>query len=452
MQFAYAYSNWPNKISSFMRVSDAETRAMTTTPFKEYVLAFSWAIYLWTTYLNYRQHVALQDNRIPALLKEVIEPKSSAKAREYGLDKSRFGFFSDAFEQIQSTAFIHYDILPLLWSWAGQAIERAGYDGYYEVTQSVVFVMLLSIVGTALNLPFSVYRTFVIEERHGFNKVTPWLFCMDMVKEQVLSAVIGIPLIIAFLKIIAWAGKDFYFYIWVFMLVVQLVMILVYPTFIQPLFNTFTPLPEGSLRTKINALAARVHFPLKKLFVIDGSKRSSHSNAYFYGFGQNKRIVLFDSLLDQKKDHPMFEDEVCAVLAHEIGHWQHNHVFRTLITIQLHLFCIFYFFSVFIDHDPLYRSFGFDTRPVLIGFTLFQYVISPLETVLQFLQNAVSRKNEFQADQYAKGLGYTELLKAALVKLHVENKGTLNPDRWYSAWHYSHPPIVERLGALGKTE
>ncbi|KAJ3149126.1 CAAX prenyl protease 1 [Geranomyces michiganensis] len=435
-----------------MKASDRSLGADHATPYKEYVLAFSWAIYLWSTYLNYRQHVALKDPRIPPSMVKVIEPKSSAKAREYGLDKSRFAFITDAFDQIQSSAFLYYGILPLLWSWAGQAVHRAGYDGYYEITQSVVFILLISAIGTVLNTPFSVYRTFVIEERHGFNKTTPFLFCMDMVKEQALSAVIGIPLIIAFLRIIDWAGKDFYFYVWVFMLVVQLVMILIFPTFIQPLFNKFSPLPDGSLRDKINALAARVHFPLKKLFVIDGSKRSSHSNAYFYGFGKNKRIVLFDSLLDQKKDHPVSEDEVCAVLAHEIGHWQYNHVFRTLITIQLHLFCIFYLFSAFVDHDPLYRSFGFSNKPVLIGFLLFQNLINPLEVVLQFLQNAVSRRNEFQADQYAKGLGYAELLKAALVKLHVENKGTLNPDRWYSAWHYSHPPIVERLAALGKTD
>ncbi|TPX55386.1 Ste24 endopeptidase [Powellomyces hirtus] len=417
------------------------------TPYKEYVLAFSWAVYLWATYLNYRQHVALRNPYIPPSMSKVIDQKESDKARAYGLDKSRFSFFTDAFEQLQNTAFIHWDILPLFWNWAGQVIIRAGYGLEYEITQSIVFVALMSISGMIFNLPFSIYRTFVIEQRHGFNKTTPKLFVMDMIKETTLSAVIGIPLIAAFLKIIDWAGQDFYFYVWVFMLVVQLVMILIFPTLIQPLFNTFTPLPEGSLRDKINALATRINFPLKKLFVIDGSKRSAHSNAYFYGFFGNKRIVLYDTLLEQST-----EDEVCGVLAHELGHWQYNHVLHSLVIVQLHLFSLFYLFSVFVNHVPLYRSFGFMTQPPLIGFTLFQYVILPVETIIQFLMNMVSRRNEFQADAFAKGLGYAALLKSALIKLHVENKGTLNPDKWYSAWHYSHPPLVERLEAIGKTE
>ncbi|KAI8822201.1 peptidase family M48-domain-containing protein [Fimicolochytrium jonesii] len=415
-------------------------------PYKHYVLVFSWFIYAWNTLLNYRQYLALHNPKIPASVSHVIKADEFNKARLYGLDKAKFAFLKDLVEQIESTVYIYYDVLPYVWNVAGTLMGKYGYGAEYEVVQSIVFVVLLSIIPST-SIPFSLYSTFVIEERHGFNKQTLRLFFTDMVKGQLLSAVIGIPLLVAFLKIIEWAGSNFYFYIWVFVLVVQFVMILIFPTLIQPLFNKFTPLPEGTLRTKINELASRINFPLKKLFVIDGSKRSAHSNAYFYGFFKNKRIVLYDTLLDHST-----EDEVCAVLAHELGHWHYNHVLSTLVIIQLHLFCIFYLFSLFINHTPLYRAFGFATEPVLIGFTLFQYLLGPVETVLGFLQNMVSRRNEFQADSFAKKLGYGTLLKSALTKLHVENKGTLNPDPWYSAWHYSHPPLVERLNAIGKTE
>ncbi|TPX70608.1 Ste24 endopeptidase [Spizellomyces sp. 'palustris'] len=416
-------------------------------PYKDYVLGLSWMVYLWSTYLNYRQHRKLREPKLPPTMAGVVKDEDFQKARSYGLDKSRFQFFSDAFDQLQSTAFIVYDFLPYFWNLAGVALAKFGYGEDYEISQSIGFVVIMSVFGLVLGLPFSLYRTFVIEERHGFNKQTIGLFFSDMLKELALSGVIGIPAIVAFLKIINWAGPSFYFYVWVFVFVFQLVMLIIFPTWIQPLFNKFTPLADGSLKKKIDALADRISFPLKKIFVIDGSKRSAHSNAYFYGFFGNKRIVLYDTLLEHSK-----EDEVCGVLAHELGHWQYNHVLQMLVIIQLHLFSLFYIFSSFINHVPLYRSFGFSTQPPLIGFTLFQYIILPAEMVLSFLQNVVSRKNEFQADAFAKKLGYAKLLRSALIKLQVENKGNMNPDKWYSAWHYSHPPLVERLDAIGKTE
>ncbi|KAI9105664.1 peptidase family M48-domain-containing protein [Phlyctochytrium arcticum] len=415
--------------------------------YKEYVLGFSWIVYLWSTYLNYRQHKKLLEPRLPAAMKAVVKDEDFLKARAYGLDKSRFGFVSDAFDQVQSTVIIAYDFLPWFWAIAGNVLAKRGYGPEYEIAHSIVFVAILTVFGMVLGLPFSLYSTFVIEERHGFNKQTLRLFFTDMLKETLLSAAIGIPVIVAFLKIIDWAGSSFYYYVWLFVFTFQIIMMIIFPTFIQPLFNKFTPLEDGELKTKIDALASRIKFPLTKLFVIDGSKRSAHSNAYFYGFFKNKRIVLYDTLLEHSTT-----DEVCAVLAHELGHWQFNHVLQMLVMIQFHLFSIFFLFSSFVNHVPLYRSFGFQTQPVLIGFTLFQYIILPAETILSFLQNMLSRKNEFQADAFAKKLGYASLLKSALVKLQVENKGNMNPDKWYSAWHYSHPPLIERLNAIGKTE
>ena len=201
---------------------------------------------------------------------------------------------------------------------------------------------------------------------------------------------------------------------------------------------------DGELKTKIEALAERIKFPLKKLYVIDGSKRSSHSNAYFYGFGKNKHIVLYDTLIEHSNN-----EEICAVLAHEIGHWQMSHTLKLMGVTQANLLFIFWLFSLFIHSNKLYSDFGFSTMPTLIGFMLFQFIYSPLESVTGFLMHVYQRKNEYEADAYALKLGYASTLRSALIKLSVKNLGGFNVDPLYSAWNHSHPSLVERLNALG---
>lgn len=268
---------------------------------------------------------------------------------------------------------------------------------------------------------------------------------MDMIKSLSLTVVIAVPIISLFLLIIQWAGESFFLYIFIFTFIIQIVAILIYPTLIQPLFNKFDPLPDGELKNLIVDLAKKVQFPLQKIFIMDGSTRSSHGNAYFYGFFSNKRIVIYDTLIQDSTT-----DEVVAVLAHEIGHWKHNHIFINLFISQVHLFALFYLFNQMITNKDLYVSFGFSEMPIMIGFLLFQMVYSPVEFVLGFFMNILSRKHEFQADHYAKDLGYEKDLKSGLIKLHVSNLGNMNPDPLYSAFHYSHPPLVERLNALSK--
>ncbi|KAJ3040310.1 CAAX prenyl protease 1 [Rhizophlyctis rosea] len=416
-------------------------------PWKEYVLGFSVLMYGWETYLNLRQHRKLLERLPPPQVKTLVSTEDFSKARDYGLDKSNFGFIKDIFSILETAAIFIYDILPWLWDFSGRLLARWGYGEEYEIVHSLVFLAFLTYGSSIIHIPFDLYSTFVIEQRHGFNKQTLSLYISDYLKTSALTAVIGAPVVAAFLWIVKWAGTGFAFWVWLFMFFFQLILITIYPTFIQPLFNKFTPLEDGELKKKIDDLAARIKFPLTKLFVIDGSKRSSHSNAYFFGFFKNKRIVLFDTLLEQST-----HEEILGVLAHELGHWQYNHVMQMLAVIQFHLFVLFYAFGYFIDFTPLYRSFGFNTQPILIGFLLFNYIYGPLDTIMSFIQNLISRKNEFQADAFAKKLGYTEVLKSGLIKLHIKNKGNLNPDHWYSAWHYSHPPLVERLEALGKAE
>lgn len=293
-------------------------------------------------------------------------------------------------------------------------------------------------------MPFSLYSTFVVEQRHGFNNQTIGLYFVDLLKSQLIMAVLMFPFMSAFLWIIKSTGDNFFFYVWLIVMGFQLVIITVYPTFIQPFFNKLTPMEEGELRTRIEELAARINFPLKKLYVIDGSKRSGHSNAYFYGFGKNKHIVLYDTLIDHSNT-----DEICAVLAHELGHWKMGHTLKLLAVNQVYLLSIFWLFSFFIHNKQLYQDFGFNTMPTLIGFMLFQFIYSPIESVIGFLQHVYQRKNEYEADAYALKLGYASTLRSALIKLSVKNLGGFNVDPWYSAWNHSHPSLVERLKALG---
>jgi STE24 endopeptidase len=251
----------------------------------------------------------------------------------------------------------------------------------------------------------------------------------------------------------------------------QLFLIMIYPTVIQPLFNKLTPMEEGELRTQIESLAARIAFPMKKLYVIDGSKRSGHSNAYFYGFGKNKHIVLYDTLIDHSDN-----DEICAVLAHELGHWKMGHTLKLLGVTQLYAVTMFWFFSFFIHNTKFYHDFGFHTTPALIGFVLFQCVYAPVDSAISFLMHVYQRKNEYEAgkqktsmsktkghficmhinilvpyplDAFALKLGFASKLRSALIKLSIKNLGGFNMDPWYSAWNNSHPTLTERLNKLG---
>eukprot|EP00744_Colponema_vietnamica_P006444 GILI01009361.1.p1 GENE.GILI01009361.1~~GILI01009361.1.p1 ORF type:complete len:272 (-),score=93.51 GILI01009361.1:240-1055(-) len=258
-----------------------------------------------------------------------------------------------------------------------------------------------------------------------------------------LLIVLGVPIMSSLIWVIRWGGPHFYFYVWIFVMCVSLFFITIYPHFIAPLFNTFTELPQGTLRFAIEELAGRLNFPLTRLYVVDGSKRSGHSNAYFYGFFKNKRIVLFDTLLDQ-----VDEQETLAILAHELGHWKHNHVSINFAISSVTIFIQFFLFGQVINSGDIYTSFGFDTRAVLIGLFVFAQIFSPVSYILNICMTFFSRHCEFQADAFAVGLGFSQPLSSGLVKIHTENLGNMNPDPLYSAYHFSHPPLIERLRAI----
>ena len=253
------------------------------------------------------------------------------KSQAYGRAKAKFGFVSSLYDQIQNYGIIYYDLLPKLWALTGVWLVRYVPEKYAgEIVHTLIFFFTYNIITTVLNLPTAYYGTFVLEEKYGFNKSTVKLWIMDMLKGQALMVVFGAPLLSGFLAIIQKTGNQFFYYLWLFSIVVQMFAITIYPIFILPLFNKLSPLEEGKLKTSVEALARKLKFPLSELYVIDGSKRSAHSNAYFYGLPWKKHIVIYDTLIEKSES-----EEVVAVLAHELGHWSLGHTTKLLGIAQV---------------------------------------------------------------------------------------------------------------------
>ncbi|KAK6804574.1 hypothetical protein RDI58_002358 [Solanum bulbocastanum] len=417
-------------------------------PYLEAVVGFMILMYIFESYLDVRQHAAHKLPTLPKPLVGVISQEKFEKSRAYSLDKSYFHFIHEFVTILMDSSILYFRILPWFWKRSGEFLVYLGLNAENEIFHTLSFLAGVMVWSQITDLPFSLYSTFVIEARHGFNKQTVWLYFRDMIKGIALSIVIGPPIVAAIIVIVQKGGPYLAIYLWGFMLILSLVMMTIYPVLIAPLFNKFTPLPQGELRVKIENLASSLKFPLKKLFVVDGSTRSSHSNAYMYGFFKNKRIVLYDTLIQQCKN----DEEIVAVIAHELGHWKLNHTMYSFIAVQILTFLQFGGYTLVRNSKDLFQSFGFDTQPVLIGLIIFQHTVIPLQHLVSFGLNLVSRAFEFQADAFAKKLGYAAPLRAGLVKLQEENLSAMNTDPWYSAYHYSHPPLVERLAAIDESD
>jgi len=326
----------------------------------------------------------------------------------------------------------------MLWNFCGEALVSVGLSGSHEVLQSLLFAFVHYYVRSLLTMPISLYSTFVIEERFGFNKQTLYTFVMDHIKSTALLIVLGGPILSLLILIIQWGGSYFWIYVWLFVVVVIVVMLTVYPTLIAPLFNKFTELEEGELRTRIEDLASQVKFPLTRLYKVDGSTRSAHSNAYFFGMFKNKRIVLYDTLMEHAST-----DDIVAIVGHELGHWKLNHIVKNMIVLQVHMLTFFFTFGFFLNHEQLCQSFGFDSASVFISLTLFGMLYEPVDHFMSLALHALSRHFEYQADEYATRLGFD--LTSGLVAIHKKNASNLNPDPLYSIYHFSHPTLLERI-------
>lgn len=409
--------------------------------------------YVFETYLDYRQYQVLHRNKPPKSLEKEILQETFVKARGYSQAKARFGFFSSAFDALKDVLTIKYDILPKLWTVAGSmSLELSHYKyvgrffGASVMSQSLLFFAVTAVVSTLEGLPISYYQTFVLEEKFGFNKTTVKVWVSDAIKSLILTLSLGSIFMYAFLKIVDAYGPQFVSYACALVLVAQLFFMTIAPSLILPLFYKFSPLKDGELKAEIEALAARNKFPLSKLSVIDGSTRSAHSNAFFVGLPWSKKIVLYDTLVEHNTT-----PETVAVLAHEIGHWKLNHLTQLLVATQASVASSFVLFSAFLENKSLFHSFGFgfdSVYPPIIAFTLFSFASSPLNCLTQFNMNLLSRKNEYQADQFAADQGYSKDLARSLIKLTTENLGTIDSDWFYSAYNHLHPILADRLSAL----
>lgn len=411
------------------------------------ILFFLWLEYLWELYLEIRQYRICQNTKeVPQELRSVMNSETFNKARSYTIDKAKYGFVKSAFSIMTTTFIVYSGLLAKIWKYSESKVPWEG-----EVATSCMWLSILTTFSTIIDLPFSIYHAFILEEKYGFNKQTATFFILDKIKAYVLSQSLMLPICSIMILIVKYGGDYFFVWLWIAVGIILMVLLTIYPSYIAPLFDKYTPLPEGELRTDIEKLASQLKFPLGQLYVVEGSKRSAHSNAYFYGLFGAKRIVLFDTLLAKPESGGCENDEVLAVLSHELGHWKHGHIVKNIIIMQTNLFLIFVVFAFLFRYPPIYQAVGFPLKvqPVLVGLlVIMQYIMMPYNALLSFLLTCLSRYFEFQADKFATMLGKAEPLQRALVQLNKDNLGFPVYDLLYSAWHHSHPPLLERLNAL----
>uniref|UniRef100_A0A8C1PD81 CAAX prenyl protease n=2 Tax=Cyprinus carpio TaxID=7962 RepID=A0A8C1PD81_CYPCA len=420
------------------------------------VLVFSWTVYIWEAYLAYRQRkIYSTTTHVPTELGKIMDSETFEKSRLYQLDKSNFGFWSGLYSEAEGTLILLLGGIPFLWKVSGILTARFGFGPEYEISQSLVFLMLATLFSALTGLPWSLYSTFVIEEKHGFNQQTVGFFLKDALKKFAVTQCILLPVTSLLLYIIKIGGDYFFIYAWLFTLIVSLILVTIYADYIAPLFDKFTPLPDGELKSEIESMSKSIYFPLTKIYVVEGSKRSSHSNAYFYGFFKNKRIVLFDTLLEDysplnksgEKEPGTGEENEAA--GNESKPKPKNKK-QGCSNPEMNSFLCFFLFAVLIGRKELFMAFGFhDTQPTLIGLMIiFQFIFSPYNELLSFCLTVLSRRFEFQADAFARNMGRSSELYSALIKLNKDNLGFPVADWLFSMWHYSHPPLLERLRAL----
>lgn len=374
---------------------------------------------------------------IPKGFEDVYDSAEYERSQVYLKEKTKFGWLSGS---VNTLAFITFWLIGGF-NWINNWIESFGWS---FLINGLIFFGILSFLSGLLSLPFSLYNTFVIEQRFGFNKMTWKVWIADFFKSLGLSAILGIPILLGVLWILEQLGEWAWLYAFGVVQLFTLLIQFIAPTWIMPLFNKFTPLDEGSLKQKITEFAKKVDFDLKNIFVIDGSKRSTKSNAYFTGFGKNKRIALYDTLIEKHT-----ESELLVILAHEIGHYKHKHIIKFTVFSVVQSFLIFALLGIFLREPMLYDAFLMNKQPIYAGLLFFSFMLSPINTVLSFVLNVFSRKHEFEADAFAvTKTNDKESMMNALKKLSRDNLSNLNPHPFYVKWHYSHPPLTQRVAAI----
>lgn len=376
----------------------------------------------------------------PAAVSAIVDTATYQKSVAYTLEKSRFGMLTEIFDTLVLALVIFGGVLPMLYS------EVVGWGGPDAIWTRALFILLAGVLLSIPALPFEWWEQFRIEERFGFNKSTAGLWVMDKVKGALVMFALGFPLLWVLLWLVNRAGNAWWIWGFAFMFGFQLLMLILYPKLILPLFNKLTPLPEGELRTRLMALGDRTGFRANAIEVIDGSKRSGHSNAYFTGFGRFRRIVLFDTLIAQ-----LTPEELEAVLAHEIGHYRRGHIPKMIAMSAVMMFAGFWAIA-WLARSPWFNAaFGFPPGEIAPSFLLFGLLSGLVTFWFAPLGNLLSRKYEYEADAFARdAMGGPVAMVGALRKLAQKNLTNLTPHRWFSGFHYSHPTLVEREAALAR--
>jgi len=398
-------------------------------------LGISVAIQWWLS-SRHTQHIKAHRAEVPAAFADRIDLDSHQKAADYTLAKVALG----KLELLFSSA------LLLVWTLGG-GLELLNTlwlkAGWSELWTGSVFLLSMFAIISIIDIPFSLYRTFVLESRFGFNNTTMKTFIIDFFKGMILTAVIGVPLLLVVLWLMGNTGPLWWLWVWAVWTGFGLFMMWAYPAFIAPFFNKFSELEEGALRDRIVGLLQRCGFKSNGIFIVDGSKRSGHGNAYFTGLGKNKRIVFFDTLIESLND-----DEVEAVLAHELGHFKHKHILKRIVSMTIFSLCGLALLGWLISQNWFYTGLGMSEASLHGALALFMLVIPVFTFFLHPIMAAFSRKHEFEADAFAAEVSNAGTLIMALVKLYKENANTLTPDPLYSSFHDSHPPASIRIAHL----
>ncbi|MCL6265364.1 M48 family metallopeptidase [Flagellimonas myxillae] len=397
-----------------------------------FILVVQYVAHQVLEYLNAKRFAS----QVPNELKDVFDAEEYQKSQEYKQTNYRFGSISEGASLVATLAFL----LLGGFEWVDQT-TRSLTDN--PILMALIFFGIIMVASSIAGMPFSYYQTFVIEEKYGFNKTTKSLFVLDKIKAGILAMVFGGGILSLFILFYQWTGPIFWIYTWILTAAVILFMNLFYSRLIVPLFNKQTPLNDGSLKNAIEGYAHKVGFELKNIFVIDGSKRSTKANAYFSGFGREKRITLFDTLIDD-----LSEEEIVAVLAHEVGHYKRKHIIFNLVVSLLLTGFTLYILSLFINTPEISLAIGVSTPSFHAGLIGFVLLYSPISEITGLAMNFLSRKFEFQADNYAKTTFAADPLVTSLKKLSKNNLSNLTPHPAYVFVHYSHPPLIERIRNL----
>lgn len=381
-------------------------------------------------------HIAAHRAEVPEAFRAKVSLAEHHKAADYTSAKTRFGMIGALFDAALLLAFTVM---------GGTQFVAELCNGWFDtpMTQGVATIVSVLLLSSLLEAPFGLYRTFVIEERFGFNKMTFALYLKDAFKGLLLGAALGLPLLFGVLWLMSAMGAYWWLYVWLVWMAFNLLVLFIYPTFIAPMFNKFSPLQDEAMKARIEALLKKCGFTSSGLFVMDGSRRSAHGNAYFTGFGKTKRIVFFDTLLAR-----LSGDEVEAVLAHELGHFKRRHVMKRIVMSFAMSLGFLWLLGQLMQTGWFYEGLGVQTQSTATALLLFFMILPVFSFLLHPLMSAYSRKHEFEADAYAAQQTDKNDLVNALVKLYQDNAATLTPDPLYSKFYDSHPPATVRIAHL----